>query len=353
MGKIHTLSPWTRRLSLLLLLVCSLHSVCYAQEKVEFKEKVQQKTTWYKFLVDSLIDRYQHINTDTAYISRPPQNWTIRLKQDTYGNIFTTYIPEMTVRLSSRLKTTMGVTCNYRGLSLSLSVNPAKLFRRTTNTEYNINYYNNRYGADVSLTDLRNIRGTTTMGESVQQYQLTNTRWLSLSANLYYVFSGKRFSYPAAFTHSWIQKRSAGSFLAATSYYQGRINSDFDTNTGILSKDKSIDMKHVSLGVGYAYNYVPNRHWLLHISVVPSMLLWKKYDVKVLVDDTTGEPATTHIPSHFPELFNVGRLSFTYSWRKYILGLSSVVQTSVIGRDGDMTISNTRWKARAIIGVRL
>jgi len=326
---------------------------CHAQQNA-LKERVQQKTNLYHSLTDSLIDKYQKITTDTNYISRPPQPWTIRLRQDVYGNIFTTYIPEMTVMLSSQLKATTGIICNYRGLSLALSVNPAKIFKRTTNFEYNINYYNNHYGADVSLTDLKNINGSTTLTDgSSQQYTLTNTHWLSLSANVYYVFSGKRFSYPAAFTHSWIQKRSAGSFLASSSFYMGHINSDFDTNTGLLSKDKSIDMKYVSLGVGYGYNYVPSKHWLLHLSAVPSLLLWKRYDVNVLVDEDTGEPIHTHIPSHFPEVFNVGRLSVTYSWKNYLVGISSVVQTSTIGRHSNMTISNTRWKTRAILGIRL
>lgn len=38
----------------------------------------------------------------------------------------------------------------------------------------------------------------------------------------YYTFNHRRFSYPAAFTQSYIQRRSAGSWLAGISYQSSR-----------------------------------------------------------------------------------------------------------------------------------
>ena len=39
----------------------------------------------------------------------------------------------------------------------------------------------------------------------------------TLNVNAYYAFDSSRFSYPAAFSQSYIQRRSAGSFLLAFS----------------------------------------------------------------------------------------------------------------------------------------
>ena len=41
----------------------------------------------------------------------------------------------------------------------------------------------------------------------------------TLNVNAFYVFNYRRFSYPAAFSQSYIQRRSAGSFLLAIRLY--------------------------------------------------------------------------------------------------------------------------------------
>ena len=42
-----------------------------------------------------------------------------------------------------------------------------------------------------------------------------------LTLNAYYAFNGRRFSYPAVFSQSWMQKRSCGSLMLGASFMGG------------------------------------------------------------------------------------------------------------------------------------
>ena len=91
----------------------------------------------------------------------------------------------------------------------------------------------------------------------------------TLNLNAFYVFNSRRFSYPAAFSQTYIQRRSAGSFLLAFSG-QGQL--------GKLKMEKNLDFKmmKIGLGAGYGYNFVPRKGWLLHISALPALIILSK-----------------------------------------------------------------------------
>lgn len=341
------------KLPLMLIFALLYCHPCLAQDSTRTK-----KLENYQSVADKLIDKYQRTKTDTNYVSRPAQPWTLRLRTDNYGNVLNidgvdeTGAPIKT-QMDGGLKSTVGATVNYRGLSLSFSFNPKKLFKKTTNTEYNINYYYHKYGADLSYSDINDVNAKVFKGGITRTLHMSDTHFRSLSGNAYYVFNGRRFSYPSAFTHSWIQKRSAGSFLACANFYLGRMTSDYNDQTTYLARHKTIDIAHINIGGGYAYNYVPNNHWLLHISALPSFIVWKNCKLQIYNDPSTQETITNKLSYHFPELTMLGRLGITYSWSHYFVGVTSVVRTTTVGKHTDFTLTNTLWKARAYLGIRL
>lgn len=97
--------------------------------------------------------------------------------------------------------------------------------------------------------------------------------------NLYYIFNHRRFSYPAAFSQSTIQRRSAGSPLLGIGYTQhsldvnwGELNRVISNRLGNQVPANPIDstlmfseVKYtdISISGGYAYNWVFARNWVL------------------------------------------------------------------------------------------
>ena len=101
--------------------------------------------------------------------------------------------------------------------------------------------------------------------------------------NLYYILTHKRFSYPAAFSQSTIQRRSSGSALCGIGYTKHSLSIDWDKLYSIVSDKlgedvasrymsegpdtKKINYTDISLSGGYAYNWVFAHNWLAAISL--------------------------------------------------------------------------------------
>lgn len=316
-------------------------------------------------VVDRIADG-RKVSTDTAYVARPVQPWTIKARINMKGNFVEShYHPKSgnneDFYMENNLNTTFGVSANYRGLSLSLSVNPSKLSGKNRDSEIGINYYSNRFGMDIAYTNVQHFKASADYGDlwksDSNKEDWPGTALKAYSANFYYVFNGRRFSYPAAFSQSWIQRKSAGSIIAGASFYYGNIHTDLDrTPMDVLTSWHSVvpdlNMAYVSVGAGYAYNYVPNRHWLLHASVLPSIMLWKDYNYDLVFTDTFGEAVNCQLPKRFTDTSITGRLAVTYFWKQYFIGFTSVGFMDNVG-DSVERFSGYRWNIRTYFGVRL
>ncbi len=307
---------------------------------------------------DSIISSYRKVTTDTNFVSRPLTPWMFRVKTNVSGNDF--YITGetaqgniMETRLKAATKQTIGISASYSGLTITLSFNPQKMFGKSSNTEYRMNYYTNSFGADIAYGDLHDFKAETSLDGHRETFDMTDTRLRGLSAHAYYVFNGRRLSCPAAFNCSWVQRRSAGSVLASVAFYKGKLSSGYDDGTGYLAHDKSISMTHVALGVGYGYNYVIGKHWLIHLSAQPSVILWKNYTLHLLADHSTGEAVPDRLPHSFPEIDILGRVGAIYKWSNCFIGINGVVQRAEVGRHTDMSLQTVIWKGTAYFGIRL
>lgn len=350
-------------LCLLFSLSCALP--CIAQEKKTFSTRIHNAVDRLNKFLDE-----RAITTDTNYVARPVQPWTLRLRYklaSTYFNTKDNYSGDVyRYYFENDYNSSVGVAANYRGLSLSLALNTSK----SSDTELNLNYYNNKFGFDFSYSNTQRFRGSDNYadlwGSSSKKDDLGKTEIEAYSLNAYYVFNRKRFSYPAAFTHSWIQRRSAGSFIAGATFYTGK----FDVDLQSLYADKAqklpywVDeatMNYVSVNFGYAYNFVPNKHWVLHGSLVPGIMLWKNYSadvVKVDINPATGqveygEPTHERWPKRFLDYTGTVRTSATYSFHRSFIGASFVYQFEHIGDTEISSVFGSRWKMFAYYGIRL
>ncbi len=90
----------------------------------------------------------------------------------------------------------------------------------------------------------------------------------TIIADGYYMFNGKKFSYAAAYDQSVIQKRSAGSLMAGLMYNYTDIDYAANSNGDLIymmSGLGRIKLWQGSVGVGYAYNWVPARGLLVNL----------------------------------------------------------------------------------------
>lgn len=99
--------------------------------------------------------------------------------------------------------------------------------------------------------------------------------------NVYYIFNHGRFSYPAAFAQSTIQKISCGSWMAGMGYTRNSVELDHDRlqsvvderlGRGVVKLDSglmfnSAKYHDLNFSAGYAYNWVFARGWLFGSSL--------------------------------------------------------------------------------------
>ena len=296
--------------------------------------------------VDSaLAARYYRMgDIDTAYISRPKTKWTVTARMNVSGSkIKTEGISDghhFNSEMKADRKATLSVGVSYLGFSLSAALNPAKLMGKYRDYELNFNSYGKLFGFDVIYQDAKNFTGWHDH-EGMERIELPDGMLSvkTLNVNAYYVFNSRRFSYPAAFSQSYIQRRSAGSFLLAASGQGQHATLDWQ-------EAMQLKMTNIGLGAGYGYNYVPGQGWLLHISALPTFIVYSNTSM------TFGD---TNIPLHyhFPEVIITGRGAVVRQWGNKFIGLSMVFNFTNIGNEESLTVHNTKWRIRTFFGLRL
>ena len=103
---------------------------------------------------------------------------------------------------------------------------------------------------------------------------------------------------------------------------------------------------NIALGAGYGYNYVPGKGWLLHISALPTFIV---YSHATMILDDIRVP----LHYHFPEVIITGRGSVVYNWSNKFLGLSMVFNFTNIGYKDNLAVYNLKWRIRTFFGLRL
>ena len=295
--------------------------------------------------IDSVLSaNYHKIKYDTAYIMRPQTKWTVLARINVSGAVIETEgIDEgqyYKSKMEANSKATFSLGVGYQGVTLNLALNPAKMMGKYNDYELNFNFYRRNLGFDVIYHDAKNFTGWYDQ-EGMDRVELPDgmLHVQTLNLNTYYAFNNRRFSYPAAFSQSYIQRRSAGSFLlAASGMWQ---QATFDWELGLKFK-----MTDIGIGAGYGYNYVPHQGWLLHISALPTFIVYSNTSMNY-GDDSLD------LSYHFPEVIITGRGAVVRQWGNKFLGLTMVYNYSNIGDKDDFSVYNTKWRIRTFFGLRI
>lgn len=318
--------------------------------------KIQKRLARYDrqlFRGDSLLAaNYHKVKYDTAYIGRPDARWTIKYRGNLSGaDMRTTSITDGVQnrsRVTADCRGTLSMAVAYRGLGLGVAVNPAKFAGKCKDFEYNLNSYSNRYGFDVVFLSSKTYHGYKASDAERIDIKKGQISQYALNLNFYYAFNYRRFSFPAAFSQSYIQKRSAGSWM---------IGASFDGSKTELN-DMTIRLNEFAVGAGYAYNLVIARHWLCHLSALPTMTIYSHdyTKTKTTADEGNGQTATNTIRHdmkyHFPSAIITGRGAVVYSWRNKFAGATAVYNYSVAGNEDHLQVRRNKWRVRMFFGFR-
>lgn len=302
--------------------------------------------------MDSVLSaHYYHTPYDTNYVVRPEGRLTLKMRLNQTGNTFhakgTVNNIYSKADLSTSHKTTVSIGASYRGISAALAINPAKLSGAYKDYEFNLNYYSSSISIDFSYQRSESLSGDVWRDDNKSQLESGDVTLKVINLAGYYTFNHRRFSFPAAFNQSYIQRQSAGSWLVGVSYQGGSIK----TNDELKSRnpnapDVSIDVGHFGIGGGYGYNWVLGKRWLLHFSMLPTFVVYNRN--KFTVNDELKKAKHMRFNMIFNERVAIVR---NFSSR-YFAGATLVMNNSIFD-DNVVVVNQNKWRARAFFGLRL
>jgi len=286
---------------------------------------------------------------DSNYIARPKGTWTFKVRYNLAGTHIKTKGYSLKEYFTSDVQTdirhTTSFSATYRGITLGFAVNPARLTGKKHDFELNINSYGNKYGLDYVYQNASTFHGKVNAPGGEIAIGSGIVKFRSVTTTAYYVFNGKKFSLPAAFTQSYIQKRSSGSFFLGLSYHGSSI---FINNPDHDDKDlRRIRTSHAGISMGYGYNLVPPNNWLIHMSIQPSIVLYSNNKLYYYGNETMRS-------NDWSDILFTGRIAVIhYFKKKFFTGITYNYNHSRTGDTDRISISNGKWLGRLILGIRM
>ena len=226
-----------------------------------------------------------------------------------------------------------GYTFDLKNLGFNNNGQKRELDLSIYSSQIGIDLFYRRTGSDYKLRSID-------LGEDVDTRALEGVPFDGVSAgvtgvNVYYIFNHGRFSYPAAFSQSTLQKRSCGSWIAGVGYTRNSLDLDyeklqktFDQHLGknVAKVDTSLYFNQIrytdyTLSGGYAWNQVLPHHWLLAASGQLG-LAYKKS-----TGDVEGN-AQAGFNFENVNLDAVGRFGVVYNNMRWYAGMSAIIRTN-------------------------
>lgn len=320
-------------------------------DSIDTKERIKAEAYRAKREIDKILDMRDSRargRIDTAYLERVPQRLRFRLTLNASGSDIDTRGVNADGKFSTEMKAqnkyTVSLSASYRGLSLSVALNPAHLAGEKKDYELNMNAYGNKFGADVIFHSAKTFEGSvhTPHGDIGIPAGMISQNMLTLNA--YYALNGRRFSYPAAFSQSWLQKRSCGSLMFGASFMGGVLKARHDDATD--NPESRLSIACAGIGVGYGYNLVLRHGWLIHLSALPELVVYSRCRI-------TSDGSRTNMPYRFPNIIAVGRMAVVRHFGRYFAGFTTVVNTSQLGDRDVLLLNITKWRARLFVGIKI
>lgn len=249
--------------------------------------------------VQNYLDSAARRKVDPRYIEVPEKPWRVilRYKENivdvdyTQGLDFPEYneYMEWNLRFKPPRGSSIGFWAGYRGTGISysksLNKNAGRYFSvSSTGARYGFNFRLRRFNTDETVFTAKDyVNGKMEEEPIKEDGQIPSPVWIrSVYLNGYYVFNGRRYSQAAAYNQSVIQRRSAGSILAGVTWYQSSFDYS-DMNNGFFMLighgTRRIKVHQANIGLGYGYNLVPFRGFVINAMAMPTLSVYNRVKV--------------------------------------------------------------------------
>ena len=353
---------------------------------------------------------------NSRFIEVPDRPWRVILRSKMDENIVdfvnsntikyegTDVNTRLSLKFDSELNKSIGVWIGYRGLGFGYYYKPNKkpdLNIAISATAAKIGFNLRLRSMQTSNLHFRMDQsdGDTTVTDEMDAVFTTHIDIISAYLNAYYVFNGERYSQGAAYNQVVVQRKSAGSLLLGlTAYGSGVDLNTSPLNGGVVTMADSlgyISLGKISLGLGYGYNWVPAKGWIVNAMVMPNISLMdniirKKYDCnydytsQTDVDDygkwdpenrrwengkprkpivIGGEVADWRQDIDMWEMrtesqrtalaFNIDlRMGVAYCWKRFFVSANAIIEHYNYGHERNR-VDLIDWYATASLGIRL
>jgi len=234
--------------------------------------------------------------TDSNYIEPQHFNYTVMLQNTNTYEEYTLYDKEgQSITFAPDVSYRLGPYLGWRWLFLGYTLDVKHINASSSHTnkkEFDLSLYSSMLGIDLFWRQTGNDYHIQRMklGEHLDTSPMHKQAFDGFKSsikgfNLYYIFNHRKFSYPAAYAQSTIQRRSVGSVLLGIGYTRHELEVDWDKLNDLVDSklnqskreedkvriDSSLMFSKVkysdySATIGYAYNWVFAKNWLFNAS---------------------------------------------------------------------------------------
>ncbi len=232
---------------------------------------------------------------DTDYVEPQHYNFTVMLQNtNTYEVYHLGNKTGQEIVFSPKPSVKIGPYVGWRWVFLGYTIDLTHLSSEDKKQDLNLSLYSNQIGLDlfyrksgndytISRIDLGNeYDASAVKGASFDGFHSSIT-----GGNIYYIFNHRRFSYPAAYSQSTVQRRSAGSMMLGIGYTRHSLEVDWERLGDLMEErlgdsyytaalDSSMQFSKVkytdySVSLGYGYNWVFAYNWLCNATLMGSL----------------------------------------------------------------------------------
>lgn len=283
---------------------------------------------------------------DTSYIEPQHYNYTVMLQNTNTFEVYHlrnkegheyTFSPNPSYKL--------GPYIGWRWIFLGYTIDLTNLSMSSKRQDLNLSLYSNQVGIDLYFRKSGdNYRiNKIYLGKGFDTSAMKDVDFNDFHSsikgfNFYYIFNHRKFSYPAAYSQSTIQKRSVGSAIAGFGYTKHSLDVDWKALREIAAErlgpgkslntlDSSLVFSNINytsynISGGYAYNWVPLRNCLFDVSF-QACLAYKRAVNQV---KSTSSNIFRDFDFRNINIDGVGRTAFVWNNGRWYAGASAVWQ---------------------------
>lgn len=285
-------------------------------------------------------------NVDTNYIEPQRYHFTVMLQNtNTYDQYILKNDVGQSIKLSPSNSIKVGPYVGYHWIFLGYTIDLKNIEKNKDRTEIDLSLYSSMLGIDLFYrkTGRHHQISSLFLNDNINTKPLEGIPFSGFQASIkgiyvYYIFNHKKFSYPAAFSQSTIQRKSAGSALLGFGYATHQININLPELNSVVSSKLHLfshtlyasntllnfdnyQYTDISVSGGYSYNWVFAHNWVFASSL--SLALGYKYSKGDMLQNK-NKWIDYHVKNF--NIDTIGRFGLVWNNSKWYAGCSAIVR---------------------------